>query len=73
MQLSDKGPYQWSSTGGSFTYSNWDANQPDNNSGVEHCLHMLSADKDGKWDDYGCNYEIKTLPTQYTMCEKIIN
>ena len=73
VQKSDKGPFLWNSTGLAFSYSNWSDNQPDNANGVEQCLNMLSADKDGKWNDYGCNYENKAWPTQYTMCERIIN
>ncbi len=55
--LSDKGSegvYRWV-TGETFTYKNWDTNQPDNHNNNEDYIELLQHS--GKWNDLPNDYE----------------
>ncbi|MCP4444664.1 MAG: C-type lectin domain-containing protein [Myxococcales bacterium] len=44
----------WTWDGEPMSYQNWRAGEPNNGSGVENCLQVLS-DQGGTWDDRNCN------------------
>lgn len=49
--LGHEGRFSWNSSGSLLKYTNWDASQPDNAGGVEHCTTFRS---NNKWNDAGC-------------------
>ena len=49
-----EGAWVLESNGESVTYTNWKANEPNNDNAGEDCAHMLS---DGKWNDRDCEYK----------------
>ena len=51
--LAVEGTFEWI-TGEPLAYVNWAAGEPDNNSGVQHCLRMASS---GIWTDDECYAE----------------
>ena len=61
-----EGTYKWTS-GETFSYSNWDSNQPDNASGGENYVGMWTSGS-WKWNDYngetfdGMGYILETEP-----------
>jgi hypothetical protein len=44
------GPFAWM-TDEKVDYVNWAAGQPDNNGGIEDCVHMWGDNHDGFWND----------------------
>ena len=53
---------QWIWTDGSnWNYTRWNAGQPDNAGGKEHCLNLFKSGRDGNFNDYPCTKKIKFL------------
>nr|KAG5703771.1 hypothetical protein BaRGS_009569 [Batillaria attramentaria] len=48
-----EGTWKWSSSGNLFTFTDWGQSQPDNNGGIENCLHMRRSDN-YRWNDANC-------------------
>lgn len=45
----------WDSTQKGMTYNAWSYNQPDNNYGLQDCVHMWCWNNNGEWDDDYCD------------------
>ncbi|KAM8924052.1 pulmonary surfactant-associated protein D-like [Pelodytes ibericus] len=49
--LAVKGSYRYPDNN-AINYSNWEANEPNNENGIERCVEMY---ENGKWNDKNCN------------------
>lgn len=62
--LADEGRFSWFTTGKVFQYTNWQANQPDNAQGNEHCVHIRGNPTNYTWNDWPCQ------GLNYFICER---
>ncbi|XP_073828667.1 lectin subunit alpha-like [Musca autumnalis] len=49
-------PFYWHSSGKQMTFSYWSNNNPDNDIGDEHCVHMWERKANYKWNDHHCDW-----------------
>lgn len=66
----EEGNFFWMGTGRPFTFTNWNAGEPNNfkyeNNEEEHCLELWNRDGKGlRWNDTPCSFET------YFVCERI--
>lgn len=63
QEKSSKKHHVWFTTAETFSYSNWNPGQPDNNQGNEHCVHLWN---NGGWNDLNCETKM------FFICQKLI-
>jgi len=54
----------WSPSNTPLSYTNWNAGEPNNYGGAEHCVMAHGWGKWGKWNDDGCAKEKKYVCQQ---------
>jgi len=45
--------FSWTD-GSPMDFDNWSVNQPDNNAGIEFCVHLNLQEPAGSWNDIDC-------------------
>ena len=58
--LETEGQYKWTN-GEPAYYTQWADNEPNNNNGIEDCVHLIDNTREG-WNDLSCNlYSISSI------------
>ncbi|XP_071776222.1 lactose-binding lectin l-2-like [Centroberyx gerrardi] len=61
-----EGAWMWSD-GSEVNFGLWNPDQPDNASGVEHCVHT-NYDADSRWNDWLCHETLPFVCVSRTVC-----
>ncbi|XP_037932878.1 C-type lectin 37Da-like [Teleopsis dalmanni] len=70
--LAQEGNFSWVSNGEKMTFANWSQGQPDNNGGIEDCVHLWLREGQFKMNDWQCRngkaYYICQAPEPKMVC-----
>jgi len=61
--------FRWMTSGNYMVYSNWLANQPDNDAQGQNCAHLWNDNDLYKWNDIPCNTRLFGKTPFKAVCE----